>query len=221
MTLLTVIASITGTAGTEESIFRSVWVVFILAAFVAIQVICLFSLKPKFTLYRAGFYLLHIGLVLFLAGSFVYYISGDKLTVAVPVDSSTMYNQIKRAEVGPQESEFVKLNFDMGISDFKVEKYEAEDGLPASDKYYEAKLIVMPEGTRNIEEISLEVNKPYRIGGWKIYLMGYDGTTGSTVSLMMKYDPAEFVSTAALWMVIAGSVIMCLLRKREDGDSDA
>lgn len=221
MTLLTVIASVMGNAGTEESVFADVWVVLILAAFVAIQVICLFTLKPQFTLYRAGFYLLHIGLVLFLAGSFIYYISGDKLDVAVAVDPTATYGQIKRISDDPSQTEYVKLGFDMGISDFKVEKYAAEDGLPASDKYYEATLMIVPDGTREVTSVPLAVNRPYRVGGWKIYLMGYDGASGSTVNLMLKRDPAEFVCTAGLWMVIAGGVVMCLLRKREVGDPDA
>lgn len=221
MTILTVIVSVTGTAGTEESLFKSPWVVLIFALFVAIQVICLFTIKGKFTLYRVGFYLLHAGLVLFLTGSFVYYITGEKINVSVPVDPSTTYNQIKRSEVKEGELEFVKLNFDIGISNFKVEKYEAEEGKIAQDKYYEATLMIVPDGTRNVTSVPLIVNKPYRTGGWKIYLMGYDGTTGSTVSLMLKRDPAEFVSTSGLWMVIAGAVIMCLLRKREEGQEDA
>lgn len=221
MTILTVIASVTGTSGTEESVFKSPWVVLIFAFFVAIQVICLFTLKGKFTLYRAGFYLLHIGLVLFLTGSFVYYISGEKINVSVPVDPATTYNQIKRSTVEEGESEFIKLNFDMGISDFKVEKYEAEEGEVAQDKYYEATLMIIPDGTREVTSVPLIVNKPYRTGGWKIYLMGYDGTTGSVVSLMLKKDPAEFVSATGVWMIIAGAVIMCLLRKREEGEADA
>jgi cytochrome c biogenesis protein ResB len=221
MTVLTVVASVMGNAGTQDSVFTGIWVVLILAAFVAIQVICLFTLKPKFTLYRAGFYLLHVGLVLFLAGSFIYYIAGDKLDVAVAVDPTATYSQIKRVSDDPEKTELVKLGFDMGIADFKVEKYAAEDGLPASDKYYEAALMIVPGGTREVTNVSLTVNHPYRTGGWKIYLMGYDGTTGSTVNLMLKRDPAEFVSTAGLWMVIAGGVVMCLLRKREAGEPDA
>lgn len=218
MTAFTVIATVMGNAGTEDSIFTSVWVVFVLAAYVAVQIICLFTLKPKFTLYRAGFYLLHVGLVLFLAGSFVYFAWGDKLSVAVPVDPSGTYNQIKRQEPDASGNEYVKLDFDMGVSDFKVEKYPAEDGLPESDKYYEATLMIVPDGTREVTAVPLIVNKPYRVGGWKIYLMGYDGGAGETVSLMMKKDPAEFVETAGLWMVIAGAVVMCLLKKREAGD---
>lgn len=219
--ILTVIASITGTSGTEQSVFKSVWVVLVFAFFVAIQIICLFSIKIKFTRYQVGFYLLHIGLVLFLTGSFVYYIIGDKLSVSIPVDATATYNQIKRMSKEEGQSEYVKLDFDVGVSDFKVEKYEAEEGKVAQDKYYEATLMIVPEGTRDVTNLPLVVNKPYRIDGWKIYLMGYDGTTGTTVSLLFKRDPAEFVSTTGLWMIIVGAVIMCLLRKRKEKETDA
>lgn len=221
MTVMTVIVSVTGTAGTEESLFKSPWVVLIFAAFAAIQLICLFSIERTFNLYRAGFYLLHIGLVLFLTGSFIYYITGDKLNVSIPVDSTATYNKIKRLSDEGVESEFVKLDFDIGVSDFKVEKYEAKEGEVAEDKYYEATLMIIPKGTRDVTSIPLIVNKPYRYEGWKIYLMGYDGTTGSTVSLLFKKDPTEFISTVGLWMIIAGAVVMCLLRKREEDEADA
>lgn len=221
MTVLTVIVSVTGTAGTDESIFKSPWVVLIFAAFVAIQIICLFSITPTFTVYRMGFYLLHLGLVLFLTGSFIYYITGDKLYVSIPVDPTATYNKIQRSPDENGDSEFVELGFDVGVSNFIVEKYEAKEGEMAADKYYEATLMIVPDGTREVTNVPLIVNKPYRYGGWKIYLMGYDGNTGSTISLMFKKDPAEFVSTAGLWMIIAGSVVMCLLRKREEDDADA
>lgn len=215
MTVFTVVASVTGTSGTDESIFRSVWVVFILAAFVVIQVICLFTIKPKFNLYRAGFYILHIGLVLLLTGCFVYYISGDVVNVSVPINDTAVYNEIKRDTEDESERDVLKLDFYLGVSDFYLERYEAEDGQHASDKFYEATLMIMPEGSRDIEEISLTVNGPHHEDGWKIYLMNYDKATESAVQLMLKYDPAEYVTLAGIWMVIAGAFVMCLLRKRE------
>lgn len=215
MTILTLYDSLAGISGTGDSIFRSVWVVFILTAFVAIQVICLFTIKPKFTLYRAGFYLLHVGLVLLLIGCFVYYIAGDVVSVTVPVDDSALYNQIKREEADEKGNDLLRLDFYLGVSDFTVERYEAEDGLPASDKYYEATLRIMPEGTREVEEIELTVNHPHHEDGWKIYLMNYDRATESAVQLMLKYDPGEYVTLSGIWMIIAGVFVMCLFRKRE------
>lgn len=215
LAIITIIVSVQGTAGTEASLFTSPWIVFVFVAYVAIQIIGLLSYRAKLNLHGIGFYLTHVGLVVFLVGCFIYYIYGEKIPVTLTVDPNSMYNQIQRySEDG--NGEFVKLSFDMGISDFKVEKYE--DG---SDKYYEATLMIGPEGTRDIYYEPLIVNKPYREGGWKIYLMGYDGTTGSTVSLLMKRDPGEYISLSGITMLIIGCIIMCLFRKKEGGEKDA
>jgi len=202
-------ASFTGTAGTADSIFMSPGIVFVFATFVAIQIICLFTTKTKINTYYIGFYLLHIGLVLFLAGCFAYYILGDKLPVDIPVDAVAKYNKIQRAEVKENESEFVELPFYIGLTSFEVERYES-----GADKHYEATLMVIPEGSSNVQRVSLTVNHPYRVDGWKIYLMDYNKITENTVTLLFKYDPAEYVSLTGLWMIIIGSVFMCLLRKK-------
>lgn len=218
MTIFTVIASVTATSGTEQSIFNSVWVVFILAAFVVIQVICLFTVKRKFDLYKVGFYIFHVGIVLLLCGCFIYYIAGDVINVSVPVDSSAVYSEIKREGPDKNGNDILKLDFGLGVSDFRVERYEASEDAAESDKYYETTLLIMPEGTRNIERVSLSVNNPHRESGWKIYLMNYDRITESSVQLMLKNDPGEYISLAGIWMMIGGTVIMCLLKKRKAGD---
>ncbi|MBR5295964.1 MAG: cytochrome c biogenesis protein ResB [Clostridia bacterium] len=212
--VITVVVSFSGTSGTEESFFKSPWIVFVFAAYVFIQILCLFSLKPKFTLYRAGFYALHIGLVLFLVGSFLFYIGGDSLNVSVPVGQNMMYNEVRRNPVPEGKSANLRLDFYLGVADFKVERYDA-----VQDKFYEATLRIMPEGSREVESYSLTVNHPHREDGWKIYLMNYDRAEGNSVQLLFKYDPGEYISLAGIWLSIVGSVLMCLVRKREAGDA--
>lgn len=214
ITAITIFVSVQGTAGTEESLFTSPWIVFIFVAYVAIQIIGIVSYKAKLNLRGIGFFLTHVGLVVFLVGNFIYYIAGEQIPVTIAVDENAMYNQIKRYSEN-NDGEFVKLPFDMGVSTFKVEKYE--DG---SDKYYEATLMIGPEGTRDIFYEPLIVNKPYRKSGWKIYLMEYDGTTGSVVTLLMKRDPGEYVSLLGIAMLIIGCIILCLFRKKE-GEKNA
>lgn len=215
LTGITVIVSIQGTAGTEDSLFKSTGIVFIFIAYVVIQIIGLVYYRTKLNLHAIGFYLTHVGLVVFLVGCFIYYLYGDKIPVTIMVDQNSMYNQIQKySENG--KGEFIKLPFDVGVSDFKVDKYE--DG---TDKYYEAVLIIEPEGTRDVLSKKLAVNKPYRISGWKIYLMGYDGKDGTTVSLLFKYDPGEYVSLGGIVMLLIGVLILCLFRKKEGGALDA
>lgn len=215
--------TVAGSAQPERNIFSSIWVVVLLSAFAALQILCLFLTRPRFSLYRAGFYLLHIGLVLFLAGSFFYYLNGDKIAVAVPVDPSATYSRIQRDVPDSSGEVYTDLNFGMGVSQFRVEKYDkTKDGVE-SDKFYEATLNLTDRVSLRTRQVSLTVNHPYRYEGWKIYLMGYQdmGDTGyRTVSLLFKKDPGEYIALAGIWMIIAGSVVMCLLKKRKAGDRE-
>lgn len=217
LTVMTIIDSIKGAAGTSDSIFKGVLVVFVLAFYVFIQVICLFTLKPNFSLYRCGFYILHIGLVLFLTGSFIYYISGDVINVSIPVNKDTIYSEIKREAPDKNGNDTTKLGFGIGVSDFYVERYTEEDGVAGADKHYEATLMIMEGGSRDIKETPLTVNNPHRQNGWKIYLMNYDRMTESAVQLSFKYDPGEYISLTGIWFSVVGCFVMCLLRKKNGG----
>ncbi len=190
--------------GGGSGVFSAVWVIFLFAAFVALQVICLCKMKPSLKLHRIGFYILHFGLVLFLIGAFIYYSFGDKLTVHIPVNAQT-YSQIQREE-NPEE--FTDLGFGMGISDFKSEQYE-DTGM---DKYFEATLMIEDKTSLRVENKRLIVNKPIKENGWKIYLFGYDANN-NVVTLFLKNDPAELVTDIGLWMCIIGSFLMCIRKK--------
>lgn len=218
LTVFTVIDSIKGTSNTQDSIFKSVLTVFVFAAYVLIQIICLFNIKPKFTFYHSGFYILHIGLILLLIGCFTYYISGDKVTVSVPVNKNSIYSEIKRQEPDKNGNDMLKLGFAIGVSDFYVERYTAEDGIEGTDKHYEATLMIMSDGERDIKSIPLTVNNPHRQDGWKIYLMNYDKATESTVQLMFKNDPGEYITLTGIWFTIIGTFMMCLLKKKGFGE---
>ncbi|HHW46180.1 MAG TPA: cytochrome c biogenesis protein ResB [Clostridiales bacterium] len=204
---LTVWSSATGV-----KVFSNVWVVFLLAAFVALQTICLFSRKPKLSVYRIGFYVMHAGIVLFLIGSFIYYVSGDKLTVAIPVEPGKQYSRIKRSEEVAGKDMFVDLGFDIGVSDFKVEKYEPDERGYQADRYYEATLVITDAKTRKTSEVALTVNNPYRKNGWKIYLMSHYNQ--SLLNILFKKDPGEYVSLSGIWTMIIGSCMMCFTRHR-------
>lgn len=214
LTVFTVVVSLNGTSGTEDSVFKSVWVVFIFAFYVLVQLFCFFTAKSKkLTIKRLGFYLLHIGLILFLLGSFIYYISGDVVSVSVPVNDSAVYNKIKRDKLDEHGNDILKLDFGIGISKFSVERYADDNDEEKMDKWYEATLLIVPNGTREIKEKILTVNNPVRQSGWKIYLMNYDKATESSVQLMMKYDPGEYVSLMGIWFTIVGAFLMCFKKR--------
>lgn len=213
MTAAVIIASFLD-GSMQYDFFHSVWIVFLLGAFVLLQVICLIKTKPQFTLYKTGFYIFHIGIIVFLCGCFGFYISGDTVTVSVPIDPDAMYNTIKREEPDENGNTALELDFYMGVSDFYIEKYENADGSEGADKFYEATLKIMPPKSRDTEEVSLTVNHPHKVDGWKIYLMNYDKATVSTVQLTLKKDPGEMLTYAGIWSMIIGAFIMCLPKLR-------
>lgn len=203
---------------------NSVWLVLLLSVFVIIQIICFFTVKPRLTVYRVGFYVLHIGLVLFLAGSFFYYIGGDKTTLQMPVDPDNAYNQFLRTEqyeegMSVQDLDKITFDFDIGISKMDVTYYDPETDGTSGVKWYDGELMVIGKTASEPTYMEWSVNHPCRYNGWKIYLMGYDPNS-QWVSLMCKKDPGEFLSLAGIWMLLGGSVMMCLIKKRKAGDRE-
>jgi len=174
-----------------------------LVIFTVLQIVCLLLYRGtgRAWIYRTGFYILHGGLVLALTGCGVYALAGDSSYAPVPVGNGVYYSEIMR-----EDGSLLSFGFSVSVKSFRVEKYEDT----GEDKEYEAVLSFMDESGK-AEERSLMVNRPVRHGGWKIYLMSYDETGGTTaVSLLFKKDPVEFVSTAGFWGIIVGSFLMCL-----------
>lgn len=214
--------------------YSSVITVFILAAYVIVQIICIFTFKPGLSFYKLGFYVLHIGLVLFLAGSFVYYLGGDIVDMQIPVDRSDdaiTYNSKTVAVPEPKDGELpyevIQLGISIGVSGMDVDYYTAEElgtdtkGLDSDAiqvannsvvKHYDATIKLYNDKTKVFDEVSLTVNNPIRNGGWRIYLMSYSKADDSVV-LMLKKDPGEFMEFAGVWFIIAGTFMMCIFRK--------
>ena len=86
------------------------------------------------------------------------------------------------------------------------------------DKYYEAELLIYPEGKDVITE-KLAVNHTRRINGWKIYLMSY-APAGSenpeTITMLFKYDPGEYITLVGIWLTMIGAFAICF--KKPIGD---
>ena len=61
-----------------------------------------------------------------------------------------MYNEVKRNPVPEGKSANLRLDFYLGVAEFEVERYDA-----TQDKFYEATLRIMPEGSREVESHSL------------------------------------------------------------------
>ena len=195
---------------------------------IAISVV---MLRPKKTIYFVGFYVLHIGIVMFLAGLAGYSIGGVD-TYASPVNVGSVTNVMEyrmlqmgytdrqiatlkgyNNRIGGSDGEIIDLGFNFRITDFKTEYYE--DGV--SVKHYDATVEFLNSEDGTTEQVSLTVNHPIYRNGWKIYLMdvGTNQVFGyQQVQLMLKKDPTEFVSVAGILLTIIGTFMMCFLRPR-------
>lgn len=199
----------------------------LLAGAVAVSLV---AFNPQKSIYDLGFYLLHTGIVLFIAGMMIFALSGSSHYVNLPSLSSVtkdVENQMKniygysdkdierirsyRNQIGTDDGEIIDLGFNFRIVDFDTEFYE--DG--ESVRHYEAKLeFFLSDGT--IETAPLTVNHPIYRGGWKIYLMNVGASPYGyeQVNLLMKKDPAEFISVAGIILTVLGTFMMCLLPKK-------
>lgn len=199
--------------------------------------ISLVAFNPRKNVYSIGFYVLHIGIVLFLAGSFVYTVSGTATNAAPPSVSSITptveyrmlqsglsadriagmkgyYNQVNKTD----GSEVIDLGFNFRVIDMKTEYYE--DG--QNVKHYEATVEFL-NSDGSVDQVSLTVNHPIYRNGWKIYLMSVNVNPVyeyQEVYLLLKKDPTEFLTTAGILLTILGTFMMCFIRPREKA-SDA
>ena len=94
------------------------------------------------------------------------------------------------------------------LKKFIMETYD--DGKP---KRYASEIQILTKSGKNIET-TIDVNKPYKVDGWKIYQYGYDTQMGaqSRISILeLVRDPWLPWVYAGFYMMLAGAVIMTLI----------
>lgn len=164
LTLLMAIASVAASVTGNIDILTGGLAATVFIIFAVLQIVCLALYQPAFTPYKIGFYLMHIGLLILLAGLSAYALAGESITVQVPVSSTgSYYTQIQN-----EDGEMTDLGFAFKLTEFTVEKYES-----GNDKYYRADVAFTDPATLLVEEDYLEVNRTLRRNGWKLYLMDY------------------------------------------------
>lgn len=224
--LMTILAS----AGVQ-GVWRGMPIVAVLSVFGVTLAISLVAFNPKKSFYSIGFYVLHLGIVLFLIGSLVYAVNGEVTNAAPPNVKSftpTIEYQMKQQgidvdgmkgyynQVGKRDGsgEIIDLGFNFRIADFKTELYE--DGQP---KHYEATIeFLNPDNTVDTEKLT--VNHPIYRGDFKIYLMdvGTNYYGFQEVQLMFKQDPTEFLSDTGIILLLVGTFMICFIRPRDKAE---
>lgn len=87
---------------------------------------------------------------------------------------------------------------------------------PSPERYASEITILEPDGTE--KSFTLEVNKPYSYGDWKVYQSGYDSRVGkySELSILeLVYDPWLEVVYTGIFMLIFGSLYLMFFGKKK------
>ena len=196
-----VMAVLSPSVGGAFSGMPIVIVLFLLAAAIAVSLI---AFNPKKNAYSIGFYVLHVGIIMFLLGSFVFTVAGERVNLSLMEGDKPYYNQVSAGD------EIIDLGINVRLENFTEELYD--DGNP---KYYEA-VLGFYDGSEQFSK-SITVNHPLYVGEWKIYLMGVSESESgaSYVSFLFKKDGAEFLSTSGIILTIVGTFCMCILKPRD------
>lgn len=173
--------------------FQQPWFLATVLLFAVLQCACLVTFPPHIK--KVGFYLCHVGAVLVIVGAFMGFIKGRDVTFSIPVDPQGSYGEVQTSD-----GEFLRFGFNIGIQSFAVERTGGEV------TQYSAQMRLIGD----TDEIrTLAVNKPVSYGGWKFYLMDYEDSE-LYLSLHAKSDPGNAVFASGLWLIIAGTAVMCL-----------
>ncbi|HBH88100.1 MAG TPA: hypothetical protein DDY17_10955 [Syntrophaceae bacterium] len=119
-----------------------------------------------------GVYLIHLSILVILAGMIIGFLFGYDAHMEIPEGESTDTVMLKRG------GEFKKLNFTIQCDRFSVEYYE--DGTP---KMYRSELSFIKNGS-NLQESAVLVNHPATFEGIRFYQASY-GTVSSGAALIL------------------------------------
>jgi cytochrome c biogenesis protein ResB len=87
---------------------------------------------------------------------------------------------------------------------------------------YRSLVEILTESGKHVET-EIQVNKPYSMGGWKIYQLSYDGSRGkwSEVSILeLVRDPWLPFVYEGIYLMIAGAVLLLFTAQRKRNDDN-
>lgn len=101
-------------------------------------------------------------------------------------------------------------SFNKYFEALKLDKTHSLVMIPPEPKEFISELTIIKRSGET-KSVSLEVNKPYELKGWKIYQMGYDNELGrwsQTTVLEVIHDPWLWFVYLGIFMMLAGAVYM-------------
>ena len=195
MTAVLLVLNVYFTVSGDDRIYKSALIYIIFGIYFVIQLVCLFLVRPGFSIYKVGFYLVHAGILIMLVGFLLGSMFGKMLPTYVPVDPLGSVH----AGMYDRDGEFVDFGFGFKFTDFKAEFYDEERTSPS---YYGAKVAVYETNGRTgalyqADTVMLEVNRTFRNHGFKMYLMEYtDGSfSGDGSYLLPEQIAVQEIST--------------------------
>ncbi len=190
----------------SDNVFLTPFTNVMLIVFAVITALCLCIDNPNGQIfYKAGFYILHGGLVLLIIGFLISNMMTKNYTVSVLKDGN-YYNSIRDGD------NTVDLGFYFRFDDLNIEYYEnenSESDNKSVKQYYAYLTVSYPDGKN--EKIELSVNNPKLINGYRIYLMNVPTSGDIGATLLFKHDPAEATIYTGIAILIIGTFIMCYL----------
>ena len=116
-----------------------------------------------------------------------------------------------------EESMIVELPLAIQLNEFIMEEYD--DGSP---KRFASDVNIYTKSDNQYHGM-IDVNKPMKVEGWKIYQYGYDTTMGkySEYSIFeMVKDPWLPAVYTGIWMMVAGALAMLMMGSRSSERKD-
>ncbi|HBC85459.1 MAG TPA: hypothetical protein DCZ94_00745 [Lentisphaeria bacterium] len=172
---------------------------FLVLVCVLALMICICCLRVDFSMRRIGFYAVHIGTVIIIAGALLGYFRMQNSEFAVPCNSEGSFSELLL-----DNGNSIKLGFSCKVSDFHV-KFYPEAQIP---ERFDAKIQFSIDGKVSNEQL-LMVNHPAYFKGWRFYLMDYDQGSQYHVVLFAKKDPGRMTAIAGIWILLFGAFVLC------------
>ncbi len=191
------------TYGDSTAVFQSPVFIALLGS---ISLLSLYCCRKRMR--QPSFLMPHLGAVVILAGALLTFIFGKNTEFKLPV----MHDMIVDNIPAPDGSQW-DLGFSFSVADFRTEYYApSNDDSPAIPKNYEAKMRIVPKNGNEFTTV-LKVNHPVSYGGWRIYLVSFGNDPVPYVQLSAKKDIGRGAVIAGIWMLMAGTFIICFKRK--------